>query len=324
MKYKITLIVLLLSIVIMKSSIEIYTVEQETEDRKAIYELYSKYTEIPWYLIGAIDQYERNIKAFKSYCPKDDELISICIDPIIWQGRENPFDNDNNPMTISMFFGIGLDGNNDGFADRLNPYDRLITLLSYLTMNGKNNDDIKNSLTDYYETEEGVRIIYEIAGLFQEFEIIDLSKRVFPIPKYYDSAYTNGFGAGRSYGGRRSHEGIDIFAHYGTPVLSTSYGVVEKIGWNRYGGYRIGIRDYYNTYQYYAHLQGYKKGLKEGDYVKPGDVIGFVGSTGYGKEGTSGRFAPHLHFGLYKYDGKREWSFNPYNFIRKWERISLR
>ena len=64
--------------------------------------------------------------------------------------------------------------------------------------------------------------------------------------------------------------------------------------------------------------------LKEGDIVKPGQLIGYVGSSGYGKEGTSGKFPPHLHFGFYKFDGRREWSFNPYRFLRKWKRIKYK
>ena len=167
-------------------------------------------------------------------------------------------------------------------------------------------------------------IIFSIAKLFAHFKAIDLDKRVHPIPKGYTASIVNNYGQGRSYGGPRVHEGIDIFAHYGTPVVSTAYGIVEIKGWNRLGGYRIGIRDIYNTYEFYAHLSGYAKGIEEGTIVEPGQVIGYVGSTGYGKEGTSGKFPPHLHFGLYKFDGKKEWSFNPYPYLKKWERIWLR
>ena len=84
------------------------------------------------------------------------------------------------------------------------------------------------------------------------------------------------------------------------------------MGWNEYGGWRIGIRDNHNTYHYFAHLAYFDKGIKEGDIVEPGTLLGFVGSTGYGKEGTSGKFPPHLHYGLYKYNGKTEWAFDPY------------
>ncbi len=63
-------------------------------------------------------------------------------------------------------------------------------------------------------------------------------------------------------------------------------------GWNRFGGWRIGIRDINNTYHYFAHLNGFTKGLKVGEIVEPGQVIGSVGATGYGPPGTSGKFRP--------------------------------
>jgi len=66
-------------------------------------------------------------------------------------------------------------------------------------------------------------------------------------------------------------------------------------------------------------LQGFAEGVEVGAIVEPGQVIGSVGSTGYGPEGTSGKFAPHLHFGLYKFDGRREWAFNPYSYLLRWE-----
>ncbi|XMB86600.1 M23 family metallopeptidase [Mycoplasmatota bacterium WC44] len=323
MKYKVTIVIILLFALITNTTHFKAESDQKAE-RMYLYKLYSKFTDVPWYLLGAIDQYERNIRNFRDYCPKEDELISICIDPNIWTGVNNPIIDDNDPHTISMFLGIGSDGDNDGYADRLNPIDRLYTMLSILIANGTSDEDIKDTLLNYYGSEKGVNIIFEIAKLFETYQTIELTERVFPIPKYYSADYTNGFGTGRSYGGYRIHEGVDIFSHYGTPVVSTAYGVVEIMGWNRFGGYRIGIRDMYNTYQYYAHLNYYVKGLKEGDIVEPGQVIGYVGSTGYGKEGTSGRFPPHLHFGFYKFDGKREWAFNPYNYLRKWNRISYR
>ena len=115
------------------------------------------------------------------------------------------------------------------------------------------------------------------------------------------------------------HEGTDLFAHHGTPVKSVCYGVIEVKGWNRFGGWRIGIRDLNNVYHYYAHLGGFNKKLNIGDVVKPGDVVGWVGSSGYGKPGTAGKFPPHLHYGMYKYNGKTEWAFDPFPHLRKWE-----
>jgi peptidoglycan LD-endopeptidase LytH len=296
----------------------------ETEQRMLLYQEYALETNIPWYIIGAIDQYERNTKNYRSYCPKDDEVISVCFDPKLWSGFNNPNPNDQNLSTIQLFQGMGVDGDGDGYADRLNPRDRLEAMLRYINGYGFRLEKVEEALLDYYRTEKGVSIIFTISKLFDQYQTIELSRRVFPIPRYYAADYTNNYGTGRSYGGYRIHEGVDIFSHYGTPVVSTAYGVVEIMGWNRYGGYRIGIRDMYNTYQYYAHLTGFSKGLKEGDIVEPGQVIGYVGSTGYGKEGTSGKFPPHLHFGFYKYDGRKEWSFNPYIYIRKWERIRLK
>ena len=60
----------------------------------------------------------------------------------------------------------------------------------------------------------------------------------------------------------------------------------------------LGLEIFDNTYQYYAHLQGFEGDLKEGDIVEPGQVIGYVGSTGYGKEGTSGKFH-HIYILVY-------------------------
>jgi len=295
----------------------------EINQRLNYYQKYSAYSNIPWYLIGAIDQYERNTKHYRSYCSKDDEVISICIESKRWSGFNNPIMDDQNLYRINLFHGMGQDGNHDGLADRNNPDDRIYSLLNYIIGYGSSTNEIEEALLNYYQTEKGVQIIFLIGKLFQHYNSIDLSQRVFPIPKYYRADYSNNFGTGRSYGGNRIHEGIDIFAHYGTPVISTAYGVIEIMGWNNYGGYRIGIRDMYNTYQYYAHLSYFAKGIKVGDMVEPGQIIGSVGSTGYGKEGTSGRFPPHLHFGFYKFDGRKEWSFNPYIYLRKWDRVKV-
>ena len=92
---------------------------------------------------------------------------------------------------------------------------------------------------------------------------------------------------------------------------------MEFIRWLAYG-----IRDIYNIYHYYAHLNGYADDLKLGDIVKPGDVLGSVGSSGYGPPGTSGKFPPHLHYGMYKDNGYSEWAFDPYPYLRRWEKMA--
>jgi len=78
---------------------------------------------------------------------------------------------------------------------------------------------------------------------------------------------------------------------------------VEALGWNQYGGWRIGIRSFdKKRYYYYAHLRKnfpYNKSLEEGSIVKAGDVIGYLGRTGYSqKENTNNIHTSHLHFGL--------------------------
>ncbi len=314
---KISLLVCLFSITLFSLSFTAKAEENEEEKRMALYKEFSFASGVPWYEIAAVDQYERNTKKFKEGCTHEYELISICYTDDVWSGPENPKEYDDDPMTIALFAGIGKDGDNDGLADINNEQDVLYTMVEYL----RAFEDFDAALSAAYDHEVGEKIIKEISLLFKEFDTISLSERSFPLSTKHNYSVVNNYGLGRSYGGRRSHEGIDIFAGYSVPVLSTAYGVIEVVGWNDLGGYRIGIRDIYNTYQYYAHLHGYEGDLKEGDIVTPGQVIGYVGSTGYGKEGTSGKFPPHLHFGLYKFDGRKEWSFSPYPHLRKWEKL---
>ena len=126
----------------------------------------------------------------------------------------------------------------------------------------------------------------------------------FPVRQKREVAFENWYGGERSFGGKRKHEGIDIIpekeADRDYQVISATDGVVERLGWLELGGYRVGVRSKNGFYYYYAHLEGYKKGLKEGSKVKAGDVLGTMGNTGYGKEGTKGKFIVHLHFGIYR------------------------
>ena len=89
----------------------------------------------------------------------------------------------------------------------------------------------------------------------------------------------------------------------GTPIVAVEGGVVEAMGWNRYGGWRIGIRSFDSKrYYYYAHLQKdhpFAEGLHVGDMVQPGDLIGFMGRTGYSdRENVNNIETVHLHFGM--------------------------
>lgn len=132
----------------------------------------------------------------------------------------------------------------------------------------------------------------------------------------------------RTFGGSRSHEGCDIMTEKNLPgqypVISISDGVVEKIGWLKLGGYRIGIRTSAGLYLYYAHLESYMPELQEGSMVKAGDFLGFAGNTGYGPEGTSGKFATHLHMGFYVTDKNgKEAAVNPYPYLIKLKQHTL-
>ena len=132
--------------------------------------------------------------------------------------------------------------------------------------------------------------------------------------------FDDGYGEGRSYGGRRSHEGIDIMPlsddREQIPVQSVSDGVVEQIGWLELGGYRVGIRTKSGLYFYYAHLEEYAPGLQKGDRVRAGTLLGYMGDTGYGPEGTRGKFPVHLHFGVYYDRDGEERTVNPYYLLR--------
>ena len=124
-----------------------------------------------------------------------------------------------------------------------------------------------------------------------------------PIAKNFPYQDYDDFGVSRSYGYRRQHLGHDMMGQVGTPVIAVESGYVEAIGWNQYGGWRLGIRSFdKKRYYYYAHLRKnypYHKSLKEGSIVQAGDVIGYLGRTGYSRtENTNNIDEPHLHFGL--------------------------
>ncbi len=94
-----------------------------------------------------------------------------------------------------------------------------------------------------------------------------------------------------------------MMGQIGTPIIAIESGVVEALGWNQYGGWRIGIRSFDGKrYYYYAHLRQnypYAEGLAEGDVVTAGDVIGYMGHTGYSvKENVNNIETVHLHWGL--------------------------
>ncbi len=165
---------------------------------------------------------------------------------------------------------------------------------------------------DYY-LEAYTAVLGGMVGEFEEECIDENGKKVyekryglkayFPLAKGFDYTHYDDFGAGRSYGYKRKHLGHDMMGQTGTPVIAVESGVVEAIGWNQYGGWRIGLRSFDGLrYYYYAHLRQnypYAEGLQEGSVVTAGDVIGYMGHTGYSAtENVNNIDVTHLHWGL--------------------------
>lgn len=124
-----------------------------------------------------------------------------------------------------------------------------------------------------------------------------------PVAKGYGYQDFDDFGVSRSYGYKRQHLGHDMMGQTGTPIIAIESGYVEVMGWNQYGGWRLGIRSYDGKrYYYYAHLRQnfpFHLSLKEGSEVIAGDVIGYMGHTGYStKENVNNIDETHLHWGL--------------------------
>ena len=94
--------------------------------------------------------------------------------------------------------------------------------------------------------------------------------------------------------GERLHEGQDIFASRGTPVLSATEGYITQIGENKLGGHTISVIGAGGRIYYYAHLDSYAPHIASGDHVTPQTMLGYVGTTG-----NAASTPPHLHFGVY-------------------------
>ena len=135
---------------------------------------------------------------------------------------------------------------------------------------------------------------------------------VVPVAKVRAAELRDTWGADRS--GGRAHKGVDIFAPRGTAVLAAATGIVVGRGSGGAGGTSLYVRDVDGrTVYYYAHLDRYRPGLKEGDLVRQGDVIAYVGQTGNASR-------PHLHFGVHVVTDPNAYhrgrDLNPYPLLR--------
>ncbi len=191
-----------------------------------------------------------------------------------------------------------------------NDLDKLIQDLD----SGKSIDDITKNMKYYpYYYESYSAVLGSFIGKYSvevanedgttSFEEKYGIKAFLPIAKNYSFSHYDDFGASRSYGFKRTHLGNDLMGSIGTPIIAVESGTVEHLGWNQYGGWRVGIRSFDGKrYYYYAHLRKnhpYVAGLTEGSVVTAGDVIGYLGMTGYStKENVNNINIPHLHFGM--------------------------
>ena len=157
--------------------------------------------------------------------------------------------------------------------------------------------------------------------------------RYFPVPQSSGReekgvSFVDSWMYERNYGGKRGHEGTDIMADKNErglyPVVSMTDGVVRHKGWLEQGGWRLGIVAPGGAYFYYAHMDSYAD-IQEEDTVSAGDILGYMGDTGYSKtEGTTGNFPVHLHVGIYIFHNDQEVSVNPYWVLKYLESRKLK
>ncbi len=179
----------------------------------------------------------------------------------------------------------------------------------------KNFDKIESAEIDQklfqYEIKESgdYKIVIQPAIETQTDFVLKFDKKpayFFPVAEGQNSNIQSYWGAARD-GGARSHEGIDIFAKRGTPVLAATNGRIGFTGEKGLGGKQVWLRDTKRGQSlYYAHLDSI---AKTSGSVKTGDTLGFVGNTGNARTTP-----PHLHFGIYK-----RGAINPLHFVKQAE-----
>ena len=136
---------------------------------------------------------------------------------------------------------------------------------------------------------------------------MDVGRLVFPVPAVSATALSDSFEDAR---GRRSHLAIDILAPRGSPVVAVDDGTLARLSASLTGGIFLYLLDDADRYCFfYAHLEGYAEGLADGQRVRRGEVIGYVGTTGNAPPNT-----PHLHFAIQEMTVPKEcWSGHPLN-----------
>jgi hypothetical protein len=146
-----------------------------------------------------------------------------------------------------------------------------------------------------------------------------LADRHYIFPVAGTSDYIDTYGAFRSDVPGNWHHGDDIFAALGTPVVAVAGGTINRVGWEKLGGWRLWVRDGAGDEFYYAHLSGYAPTDLHSNRVKAGEVIGFLGNTG-----DAFTTSPHLHFEIHPrqllrlgYNG----AVDPTTYLNGWKHL---
>jgi murein DD-endopeptidase MepM/ murein hydrolase activator NlpD len=137
-----------------------------------------------------------------------------------------------------------------------------------------------------------------------------LAKVVAPFPVAGEATYADDWHAPRSSPEPHVHEGADVFAAKGTPVVAAADGVVSTQAGTAVGGNALRLTEADGTFYYYAHLDRFAVGLEDGGPVEKGDIIGFVGATGNAEGGS-----PHLHFEIHPRGGE---AVPPVPYLDRW------
>jgi murein DD-endopeptidase MepM/ murein hydrolase activator NlpD len=135
------------------------------------------------------------------------------------------------------------------------------------------------------------------------------TSRGYAFPVYGKHIFSDDYGAPRQYTGQ--HEGNDIFAEAGTPVVAVTKGRLFRVGTLPISGNRLWLESDKGDQFFYAHLSSFAEHARNGKEVAAGEVVGFVGSTGNAEQTP-----PHLHFEIHPKGGD---PINPYPFLRAWE-----
>src|SRR5699024_11954168 len=162
-------------------------------------------TQLPWYYLAAIDQYERHIKTNDT----EKQLTSIDIPEEEWFGAGNQ-KHHKDERIIQNFNGIGRDGDGDLQADPNNPEDILYTIAHLLASSGLTKDDIKIALWNYYERDLTVITIMNTARIFKTYDTIRLTKRDFHVSLNHNYSYRNTCGVLSMFVGLLIHYCSDI------------------------------------------------------------------------------------------------------------------